>query len=56
MFEAGAMSIESLVEMSPYISNEHVELKRILDANARVQEKSVTENVTETSIDEEDSE
>lgn len=47
MFEVGAMSIESLVEMSPYISNEHQELRRILDANAKVQEKSTTQNVTE---------
>ena len=39
MFSVGAMSIESLVEMSPYISNEHVELKRILEANMRVSTK-----------------
>ncbi|MFD4058844.1 phage portal protein, partial [Streptomyces californicus] len=39
MYEAGAMSIESLVELSPYISNQHQELERIL--------KGRTENVTE---------
>lgn len=39
MYEAGAMSIESLVELSPYITNQHQELERILKMNA--------ENVTE---------
>ncbi|MFJ8069981.1 phage portal protein [Peribacillus sp. NPDC096447] len=47
MFEVGAISIESLVEISPYVSNEHLELKRILDAKASVG-VSETQNVTET--------
>ncbi|PFR96958.1 phage portal protein [Priestia megaterium] len=31
LYEVGAISIESLVEISPYVSNEHLELKRIMD-------------------------
>lgn len=42
LYSAGAISIESLVELSPYISNKHLELERILK-----QSKNQIENVTE---------
>ena len=39
LYQVGAMSIESLVEISPYVSNEHLELKRILEREQRVSEQ-----------------
>ncbi|KAF2425592.1 phage portal protein [Bacillus subtilis] len=46
MFEAGAMSIESLVELSPYITNQHQELERILKS------KNESQNGTEVELKE----
>ncbi|QWG55363.1 phage portal protein [Bacillus mycoides] len=48
MYQVGAISIESLVEISPYVSNERLELKRILEREQRVSEqKQVNEKVNE---------
>lgn len=48
LYQVGAMSIESLVEISPYVSNEHLELKRILEREQRVSEqKQVNDKVNE---------
>ncbi|MGX1826577.1 phage portal protein, partial [Heyndrickxia sporothermodurans] len=41
MYEVGAISLESLIEISPYVSNQHQELERILES------KDVTKNVIE---------
>ncbi|HDR7414093.1 TPA: phage portal protein [Bacillus toyonensis] len=46
LYQVGAMSIESLVEISPYVSNEHLELKRILEREQVNQvDKQVSEQV-----------
>ena len=48
MYDVGAISIESLVAINPYVSNEHLELKRILEREQRVSEqKQVNEKVNE---------
>ncbi|CKG13891.1 Phage portal protein%2C SPP1 Gp6-like [Streptococcus pneumoniae] len=46
MYDVGAISMESLVAINPYVSNEHLELKRILEREKRVSEqKQVNEQV-----------
>ena len=39
MYDVGAISMESLVAINPYVSNEHLELKRILEREQRVSEQ-----------------
>ncbi|HHB3508270.1 TPA: phage portal protein, partial [Bacillus cereus] len=44
MYDVGAISMESLVAINPYVSNEHLELKRILEREQRVSEQKQVNN------------